>query len=210
MARIGPGNDPETAPLPHEARDDDSPASAGAAAAFAPPRANHPPAAKEQEIWAGRTSWKHFAPRLLLWLFGNIAAATAIVWIAGRTEGFESKYLFWTIVALVVVSGLAVPGRVALRILGKRYRLTSQRLFITRGIVSQTIDQTELVRVDDVRIRKTLVDRLFGLGTVSIVSTDASDNEESLEGVADAEAVAEAIRSHVRAMRGKSLYVESL
>lgn len=210
MARLEPGNDPETAPLPPEARADHSPAPTDPAAAFRQRANDHPPPEEEREIWAGRTSWKHFAPRLSLWLFGNIAVCILMARIAGEIEGFESKYVFGITVALVLVSGLVIPGRVVLRIFGERYRLTSQRLFITRGILSQTIDQTELVRIDDVRIRKTLVDRLLGLGTVSIVSTDATDSETTMEGIADAEGVAEAIRTHVRAMRQKSLYIESI
>jgi len=210
MAQLEPEHESHAAPQSPETRAHDADPAANADPAFRPPPDEPSTSAEEYELWTGRTSWKHFTTRLLLWLFGNIAAATGIIWIAGQTARFESKHAFWAIVAILVLSGFAIPARIVLRILGERYRLTSQRLFIARGIVSQTIDQTELVRVDDVRIHKTLVDRLFGLGTVAIVSTDATDRETAIVGVADAEGIAEAIRSHVRAMRRKSLYVESL
>lgn len=166
--------------------------------------------AVESEVWAGRTSWKHFAPRLTLWVAVNGVVAFVASWGVARSEAFTRTHLFWFVAAAVVLSGIPVMGGIALRVLGCRYRLTSQRLFIARGIISQTLDQTELVRVDDVRIYKSLVDRLLGLGTVAIVSTDATDKEITMEGIAGSDQVAEAIRARMRAMRKKSLYVENI
>ena len=97
-----------------------------------------------------------------------------------------------------------------LRIISRRYRLTSQRLFIERGILNQTIDQTELIRVDDVRLEKTLIDRVFGLGTVSLLSTDVTDRLVVIEGIDNADRVAEAVRTNMRTQRGKALFVENL
>jgi hypothetical protein len=72
------------------------------------------------------------------------------------------------------------------------------------------VDQTELIRVDDVRIHKTLLDRIFGLGTIAILSTDATDREVVIAGVADPDQVAEALRRNMRTLRQKSLFVEHL
>ena len=51
---------------------------------------------------------------------------------------------------------------------------------------------------------------MFGLGTVAIVSTDATDRETVLTGIAEPDKVAEAIRSRMRTMRSKSLFIENL
>jgi uncharacterized membrane protein YdbT with pleckstrin-like domain len=101
-------------------------------------------------------------------------------------------------------------GGVAVKVLGTKYRLTSQRLFICRGILSQTTDQTELIRVDDVSLFKTFFGRLLNVGTVTMLTTDATDRQVKMEGISDPDQVAEAIRSRMRTLRGKSLYVENL
>ena len=139
-----------------------------------------------------------------------MAAAILIIWIASRWEWFQSKHAFWVIVVVVVVSGVLVVGRVFLTIIGHRYRVTTQRLIIERGILSRTVDQTELIRVDDVRIHKSLLNRVFGLGSVGIVSTDATNPEVLIEGIPEPEKVAEAVRTHMRMMRRKSLFIENL
>jgi membrane protein YdbS with pleckstrin-like domain len=165
---------------------------------------------REVEIWTGRTHWKHYAGRLLLWLILNVVVAMLIVMGAKRLEWLTGWGAFWTITAIVVVSGLIVIGGVFFTIIGRRYRVTSQRLFIENGILSQTVDQTELIRVDDVRIHKTLLNRIFGLGTIAVLSTDASNREVTITGVADPDQVAESLRKNMRTMRQKSLFVENL
>jgi len=164
------------------------------------------PAPPETELWSGRTSWKHYAGRVGLWIVGNVLFAALIVWLASAKKWFGLAGVIYT----VAVSGLIFIIPVFLRIISRRYRLTSQRLFIERGILSQTIDQTELIRVDDVRVEKTLLDRVFGLGTVSLLSTDVSDRLVVIEGIDNADKVAEAVRTNMRAQRGKALFVENL
>jgi len=164
----------------------------------------------ETPLWTGRTSIKHYAGRIGLWFFGNIAAAILIAWYSGGSSGMTASHVFWIVLGLVVLSGLFLLLSPLLTIWGNRYRLTSERLVIERGILSQTIDQTELIRVDDVRIYKSVVDRMLGLGSVAVVSTDATDRELVIPGIAQSDQVSEAIRARMRAMRKKSLFVENL
>ncbi len=165
----------------------------------------------ETDIWTGRTHWQHYAGRLALWLIGNLAVIVLVIWLARRVEWLTFKAGFAIVAVILVVFGLEmVVRRVFLNILRHRYRLTTQRLFIERGILSRTIDQTELIRVDDVRLHKSFLNRMFRLGSVAVVSTDATDREIVIEGIAEPEKVAEAIRTRMRAMRRKSLFIENL
>lgn len=159
----------------------------------------------ETEIWSGRTHWLHYGGAFLLWLLINSIGIVANFSIPA-IEGYRA------IVALLLFIGTAIwlGYKPLLAILGLRYRLTSQRLFIERGILARTIDQTELLRVDDVRVYKSVWDRLFGLGSVGIISTDATDREILLVGVRGPDAVGEAIRQRMRKLRQKSVFVETL
>jgi len=168
------------------------------------------PGPPETELWTGRTSWKHYAGRVSLWIVANVLFAALIGWLASARKWFELPGVIWIDLGGVFVSGLIFIIPVFLRIISRRYRLTSQRLFIERGILSQTIDQTELIRVDDVRLEKTLIDRVFGLGTVSLLSTDVTDRLVVIEGIDNADRVAEAVRTNMRTQRGKALFVENL
>ena len=198
---------PNPDPLPPPEQPDSAPESAGSL-----PTGDGAPndPAQEHDLWAGRTSWKHYLGRLLLWAVGSLVVAILLGWLQSRWEPLTFwAALGWTLL-IVLVSGVIVFATIALKVLGCRYRISTQRLFIERGILSRTVDQTELIRVDDVRLFKSLLDRVCGLGTVIVRSTDATDSETVIAGVADPEQVAEAIRQHMRTLRRKSLFVENL
>ncbi|MGB2985338.1 MAG: PH domain-containing protein [Phycisphaerae bacterium] len=203
--------DHDLAPLDDAPRSFNTTESEGASLAEAAGDGTALDEAAETEIWVGRTHWKHYVGRLAVWLCGNIVFAILVIWLTRRIEWLTFSRAFTGVVIVFVISGLEfVVRRVLLKIVDHRYRVTTQRLFIERGILSQTVDQTELIRVDDVRIHKSFLGRVFGLGSVAIVSTDATDRDVVIEGIAEPEKVAEAIRTRMRMMRKKSLFIENL
>lgn len=160
--------------------------------------------ADEITLWEGRTHWTHFAGSLAVGLL-----AVLVISIVGyRFRATAGMLGIWLVLVIACVA--VVAARVTLRVLSCHYRLTNQRLFITRGILSQTTDQSELIRVDDVRVLRTLADRLLGLGSVEILSTDLTDRALVIEGVRGAVAIAEHVRANMRVLRKKSLFVEQL
>jgi uncharacterized membrane protein YdbT with pleckstrin-like domain len=163
-----------------------------------------PPAAAESVVWTGRTSWKHFAGSFALWFVGSIV----VIWLAVRY--LEGKSAFWTAFVPVVGGFLVVFFRGFLVVFGSLYRLTDERLFVERGVLSRTIDQTELIRVDDVRIHKSFFDRMLGIGTVELLSTDQTDRLVRIEGISLSSDVAEAVRSQMKNLRKRSIYMENL
>lgn len=161
--------------------------------------------ASEETLWVGRSHWAHFAGSLALGALVVVLAAVVCLRLRSSMDG-----LFRIWLTITAASAGIVAGRILWRILYCRYRLTNQRLFIEHGILSQTIDQTELIRVDDVRVRKNLLGRIIGLGSVEILSTDVSDRTMVIKGVRNPEVIAEHIRTHMRTLRRKSLFIENL
>jgi len=164
---------------------------------------------EESDLWEGRTKWQHFIPSLMV----GMLAIIVVIWISLSLKGWRnwsaSSVFMFDFIATTVI-GLTVIGRLVWTIFSSRYRLTTQRLFVERGLISQTIDQTELIRVDDVRIHKTFLDRVFGPGSIEVMSTDATDRGLKIVGVADPDKIAEAIRVHMRTLRKRSLFVENI
>ncbi|MCG3136261.1 MAG: hypothetical protein HJJLKODD_00087 [Phycisphaerae bacterium] len=157
----------------------------------------------EKELWKGHTHWHHYMDLHLLALAWTIVAVVLICSV-------EAPWLKTTFYSLLAAGWLYALGRTFIGMLNHRYRLTSQRLFIETGILSKTIDQTELIRVDDVRITKSLFDRIVALGTVQIISTDSTNRDLRIRGIKRPDEVADLIRQNMRTLRRKSLYVENL
>ncbi|MCF2556118.1 MAG: PH domain-containing protein [Bacteroidales bacterium] len=66
-----------------------------------------------------------------------------------------------------------------------KYSLSQDRLFYERGLLSTTLDEIQLYRVRDVRVIRTLGQKIFGVGTVCLISSDKSCPEMKLENIKD-------------------------
>ena len=64
-----------------------------------------------------------------------------------------------------------------------KYMLTEDRLFVEKGFLNSVLDEENLYRVRDVRVTRSLGQKLFGLGTVTVFSTDASNGETVLQSI---------------------------
>lgn len=159
---------------------------------------------RERNIWRGRPSWRahygHWIIAVALWI--------VLVVLVYRWTLPASSLRTW-VWAVVGATAVALLVRELLVVFGQRYRLTNIRLFVDRGILTRTTDQTELLRVDDVRIRQGLFDRLVNTGTVEVLGSDTTDEIIVLQSIDRPAEVAESLLRHVRAIRAKqTLFVE--
>lgn len=82
-----------------------------------------------------------------------------------------------------------------------RWVVTSQRLRVVRGILTRSTDEVELTRVRDVSVEQSLAQRALGIGTVTVVGTDATTPMVVLHDIEEPEAVKEIIRHAVQEQR---------
>jgi hypothetical protein len=78
--------------------------------------------------------------------------------------------------------------------IGTRYELTNQRLRIIRGILGNTIEEIELVRVRDTKVKQHAGERLLNVGDVTVISADPITPEFELSNVKNPLEVRELIR----------------
>ena len=79
--------------------------------------------------------------------------------------------------------------------LGVRYVVTSDRIRIFDGLVSRTVENIELMRVQDIDYHQGVSERIFGIGDITITSKDATVPTVMLNNVKDPEVVANTIRT---------------
>jgi len=160
----------------------------------------------EQSLWKGRYSLRaatHLWLLSALWMGGVIAAYLRFV--GTRTQLYDEIAL-----AAGLVPGVLALFSTMLRGLSLRYKLTNHRLFTERGILSRQHDELELIRVDDISVSQTILQRMFGVGVVRLMSTDPSSPELVMEGIAHPLEVKELLRSQVQARRSRTTFMETL
>ena len=65
------------------------------------------------------------------------------------------------------------------------YEVTPDRIEWSRGILDRRVDNIDMFRVVDLKMRRSLLDCIFGVGTVALITTDKTDPEFVFEKVRD-------------------------
>jgi membrane protein YdbS with pleckstrin-like domain len=135
----------------------------------------------EQQLWHGT-----FSPKAMIgsWLLAGVLTAAAValcifippVWIAA--------------VALVPLLWLSLGAYLLYERLSVDYTLTTQRLIHKSGVLRRVSNRIEVIDIDDVTFEQGLVERMFGVGTIKLLSTDESHPKLHLRGIDDVHRVA--------------------
>lgn len=147
----------------------------------------------ERDLWSGS-----YSPKAMLGTWLLLAVFTLLAAGIGSLQIHDSRA--WLVLAgVIVIAWLAAFAMLILRRLGIHYRLTSQRLFHEKGVLRRTIDRIELLRMDDITCEQGLIERMLGIGSIRIKSTDPSDPDFWLRGVENAREVSRLIDDARRA-----------
>jgi len=84
-----------------------------------------------------------------------------------------------------------------------RYRLSEDRLFCEKGFLNIKQDEVLLYRVRDLQLTMSLGQRIFGVGTICVVSSDKSLPHLDLVNVKDPRNVKELIHRSVEEAKDK-------
>lgn len=84
-----------------------------------------------------------------------------------------------------------------------RYRLSKDRLFCETGFLNIKSDEVLLYRVRDLQLNMSLGQRIFGVGTVCVVSSDKSVPHLDLKNVKHPREVKELIHKNVEEAKDK-------
>ena len=82
-----------------------------------------------------------------------------------------------------------------------RYCLSEDRLFVSEGFLNIKDDEILLYRVRDIDPRRSLWQRLFGVGTVTVISSDKTMPALVLKNIKDPVFVKELIHRQVEEMK---------
>lgn len=159
----------------------------------------------EHDLWSG--SYSHLA-MIGSWVGAGVLSVAAVVVGLLMTLGGTGWLVLF---GLVVLAWLYLGGLYMYRRLSVSYRLTTQRLIHEAGLLWRTVDRVELIDVDDVTYRQGPVERLFGVGTILISSSDTTTPELELPGIEDAREIADTIDDARRKeRRSRGLHIEAV
>lgn len=138
----------------------------GNAAAHSPAAASSEAQSAQDEtvLWLGHSSlWSQF------WWFAGALMLVLFSFGVGLAGAFVGA---WLAIPAGLLAGGTIVGVCVLICRSHRYTLTNQRLRLERGIIAKDVEELELYRVIDTASEQSVIQRLLGVGTVVVVSSD--------------------------------------
>lgn len=140
----------------------------------------------ERVLYEGHPSWRSTLDFYLKGLLMVAAVALVVAVISGLGEGGPGEGLV-TLVAVIGVTLVLVAG--FLKRVATSYTITDRRLHIKRGIVSRTIQETRLERVQNVNYHQGVIQRLLQIGDVDFDTAAGDDYNFVFTGVSEPDEV---------------------
>ena len=140
-----------------------------------------------ETLWVGRYSFKGIVPWMILTGLALILLTVLGWWVGSHEWNWWSEWgkrWFWQTTWIgVILVWLCQFLLFAWRRLAHRYRLTPQTFFHEKGIVFRSTSPIEIVGIDDMAFEQTILERLFGVGTIRLLSKDMSDPAVVMKGI---------------------------
>jgi uncharacterized membrane protein YdbT with pleckstrin-like domain len=136
----------------------------------------------EQVIFEGHPSWRS----ILDFYFKGLVGVVAVCLLAGFLTRILGDEVDAGLVSLLAVIGVALVILIGfIKRVTTSYTITNHRLHIKRGIVSRTIQETRLERVQNVNYHQGVLQRILQIGDVDFDTAAGDDYNFIFEGVAE-------------------------
>lgn len=103
----------------------------------------------------------------------------------------------WYIPVLGLLAAAALIVVPVLLIRSTRYRVTSYRIDFERGLLSKSIDTLELWHVEDIKFHQTFLNRLLGIGQITVLAHDDTTPELLLQSIPNPRPVFDALKQRI-------------
>lgn len=162
-------------------------------------------AESERELWVGTYSHRD------MWSVWAIDGAITAVLLVIGVVWVSAAWLRWVLVLAVVALWLYGLGTLLYRRMSARYRLTTKRFLHEKGILRRVTDRIEVIDMDDITVEQTIIDRMTGVGTIKITSSDRTHPVLVLRGIENVQQVAGIMdETRLEERRRRGLHIESI
>lgn len=132
------------------------------------------------------------------WSFiGLVFIAVPLLW----NSYVSSEGVHWAVIALGIVLGLICWIMPSLLVRRNYFRITNYRIDYEHGLLFKKMDTLELWHVEDVSLRQSPVDRIFNVGTITVISGDATNPRLELRSLSSPRKLLETLKARIIAVK---------
>ncbi len=155
----------------------------------------------ERVLFEGHPSWRS----ILDFYLKGIAVTAAIAIVVALGTNLFGDETNKGLVVLIAIAGVGITVLVGfVKRVATSYTITNRRLHIKRGIVSRTIQETRLERVQNVNFTQSVVQRVLQIGDVDFDTAAGDDYDFTFSGVAEPADVVDQVDNATRSLGSSS------
>ncbi|MCA9183061.1 MAG: PH domain-containing protein [Planctomycetales bacterium] len=160
----------------------------------------------ERSLWKGG-----YSPRAMYgtWCIAAIVTVAALVLVSLYASEQQNVWLITG--SAILIGWCFVIGLYLYRRLGMHYELTTQRFVHQVGILVRRTDRIEVIDMDDISYTQGIIQRMLGVGTITITGSDRSHPQLVIYGIDRVPEIAsllDDVRREER--RRRSLHIEAI
>ena len=148
-------------------------------------------------LFEGHPSWRSIVD---FYLKGLLVTAVICFLVAVGTGIADERNDSLVVILAIVGVGITVLVGFIKRV-ATSYTITNRRLHIKKGIVSRTIQETRLERVQNVNVSQGVIQRIFQIGDVDFDTAAGDDYNFIFAGVSDPQDVVEKVDEATRSLQ---------
>jgi membrane protein YdbS with pleckstrin-like domain len=164
--------------------------------AIQPATPHRPPDDAEEVYYEGSPLVRGMLGRNAIW----VGLGLILIGLAIASAILHWKIPWWGELTMAVV-GIILLFVPVIRTKATRYRVTNYRIDYERGLLSKNIDTLELWHVEDIRFHQSILDRILGVGDVTVVSHDDSMPLLDMHSIPNSRALYEQLKQRVIAVK---------
>ena len=175
------------------------PQSSAASNAFEEGRPHKEADDREEIYYQGSPMVRGNLGKIFLWAVGGLVLLAAPFIIRSASNPQEFPNIWVTIICVVLgLIMLLVPWLIVKSV---RYRISNYRIDFERGIFGKKIDTLELWHVEDIRFDQSFLDRILGVGNLTVVSHDETTPKLTMNGLPNPRPLFETLKQRVIAVK---------
>jgi hypothetical protein len=136
----------------------------------------------EEVVYQSRQHWFAVVARTWLWILLAIVALAIVIFLVSGAEPFVNPTVDQVVTLLAIVGLLLAAGWVGFTLWdwhNQEWLITTRRVIRAEGVLNKRVTDSSLEKINDAQLEQSLFGRIFGFGTLDILTAAEEFNAGS-------------------------------
>ena len=133
----------------------------------------------EEVVYESRMHWLGIVAQTWIWIVAAILALTVLIW-QGAQDPWDFRDLLMIGAGLVLIVAVVRLVWVMLVWQNEEYLVTTRRVIKAHGVLNKHMAESSLEKVNDAVLSQSVFGRIFGYGTLDILTAAEEQGEERM------------------------------